>query len=551
MELRILLGSIKRWWVPITLAAVAFSQLGLIFALAANATSTAQSALIIQPPASSLGGNINYADPDRYVDTQLVVLKSPQITKLAMESLGLTGSTDQVSKRIRVTHAPKSDLVKVYATAKSDQEAIDLANAFVASFIGDQESRLASARGPELKVIGDRLEGIGDELRTAEDRVYNDPSDSSARVDRDALLVEYTELVRSRTAYEFTNRARVNSSVAEFAASAERSGVRPPLRWTALALIIGGLLASAMAIGWSWLTPMVVDERQLGELVGAPVGPLLPWLRPQVPNRNWFLNPTSPNYASAVKDICIRADNAVPLSVTFKIAVVGVTRGLGTSGLAVSVASFFARSATVLLVDGNSEDSDLSVAFDAFDGERISTFDLNQMDDGDDSVVRRLTKRLPDTDIDFIGGLAPRLNRFNVAPIMERFESVSDVVVVDCAPFSESALTISVCEVADVVVLVVPSRKLAQETVRQFMAQVGDTPVVAIVSSGSRRAGRSTSSGRGRKASSLRRAGQSEPPAVADGPSRVEELVTNTTAAGPGTQSRNQRRTRPVATEQR
>jgi capsular polysaccharide biosynthesis protein/Mrp family chromosome partitioning ATPase len=485
MELRILLGSVKRWWVPILLAAFACSQLGLIVALAANATSTAEASLIIQPPASTLGGNINYADPDRYVDTQLVVLKSPQITQLVMESLGMTGPTDPVSKRIRVTHAPKSDLVKVFATGKTDDEAIELANAYVKNFIADQEARLGAARGPELDLITQRLETIGESLRAAEDRVYNDPSDSSARVDRDALLVEYTELVRSKTAYEFTNRARVNSSVAEFAASAERSGVRPPLRWTALGLIVGLLLASAIAVGWSWLTPTVVDENQLGELVGAPVGPSLPWLRPQVPSRNWFLQPTSTSYSATVKDICIRADNAVPLAESFKIAVVGVHRGLGTSGLAVAIGSFFSRSANVLLVDGNPEDSDLSVAFDAFDGERISTFDLTQVD-STDTALRRFIKRLPDSSIDFIGGLAPRLNRFNVAPIMERFESVSDVVVVDCAPFNESALTISVCEVADVVVLVVPPRKLMQETIRQFMAQVGDTPVVAVVSTGRR-----------------------------------------------------------------
>jgi Mrp family chromosome partitioning ATPase len=487
MELRILFSSIRRWWVPIALAAIAISQLALLFSLTGNATSTARSSLIIQPPASSLGGNINFVDPDRYVDTQLTVLKSPAITSRVMETLQLAGDVSAVSSKVQLSHEPKSDLVKIFATAGSDKEAIDLANAYASSFIADQDARLDTARGPELEVISDRLAELGKELRLAEDRVYNDPSDSGARVDRDALLVEYTELVRSKTAYEFTNRARVNTSVAEFASSASRSGVRSPLKWTALGLILGALLASAAAVAWSWLSPNVVDERQLGELVGSPVGPKLPWLRPQVPNRNWFLRPNSANYTGAVKDICIRADNAVPLSTTFTIAVVGVKRGLGTSGLAVSMASFFSRSAQVLLVDGNSEDSELSTAFDSFDGERISTFQWNGPGDPDDlAELRALQQRLPETDIDFIGGLAPRMNRFNVETIVGRLQGLADVLVVDCAPSTESALTVSVCEVADVVVLVVPPRRLSQESIRQFVSQVGDTPVIAVVSGGRR-----------------------------------------------------------------
>ena len=485
MELRLLFSSIRRWWLPIALAAAAFSQLALQFALTANATSTARASLIIQPPASTLGGNINYADPDRYVDTQLAVLKSPQVTARVMEALQFTGTADEITAKVHFVHAPKSDLVRVFATSTTDKDAIDLANAWVSAFISDQDSRLDSARGPELDVIRNRLAEISEQLRAAEDRVYNDPSDSAARVDRDALLVEYTELVRSKTSYEFTNRARVNSSIAEFASQAERSGVRPPLKWMLMGFIVGALLAAASAVGWSWLTPNVVDERQLGDLVGAPVGPRLPWLRPQVPSSEWFLRPASAGYNAAVKEICIRADNAVPLEVSFKIAVVGVKSGLGASSLAVSVASFFSRSARVLLVDGNAEDSDLSVNFDAFDGERISAYELNDAGSADEAaaVLSRLLKRLPGSEIEFIGGLAPRLNRFNVASIMQRFESISDVIVVDCAPFTESALTISVCEVANVVVLLVPSKHVAQETIRQFVSQIGDIPVVAVVSS--------------------------------------------------------------------
>jgi Mrp family chromosome partitioning ATPase len=517
MELRILFSSIKRWWVPIALAAIAVSQIALLISLTGNATSTARSSLIIQPPASSLGGNINFADPDRYVDTQLTVLKSPAITNRVMQSLQLVGDVSAVSSRVQLAHVPKSDLVKIFATAGTDKEAIDLANAYASEFIKDQDSRLVAARGPELEVISNRLQEIGKELRLAEDLVYNDPSDSAARVDRDSLLVEYTELVRSKTAYEFTNRARVNTSVAEFASSAERSGVRSPLKWTLLGLIIGGLLAAAVSVAWSWLSPNVVDERQLGELVGSPVGPKLPWLRPDVPNRAWFLRPNSPNYISAVKDICIRADNAVPLSVTFKIAVVGVKRGLGTSGLSVSIASFFSRSAQVMLVDGNSEDSDLSSSFDSFDGERISNIQWNGAEDKHDLVkLRALQKRLPETSIDFIGGLAPRMNRFNVETIVGRLQGLADVLVVDCAPSTESALTVAVCEVADVVVLVVPPRRLSQQTIRQFVAQVGDTPVIAVVSGGRRGrtkkvgASRSDETEKGRASSRTETVGQPE-----------------------------------------
>jgi Mrp family chromosome partitioning ATPase len=487
MELRILFSSIKRWWLPILLAAIAFSQVALLLSLTGNATSTARSSLIIQPPASSLGGNINFADPDRYVDTQLTVLKSPAITTRVMETLQLSGDVSEVSSRVELVHAPKSDLVKIYATAATNKEAIDLANAYASSFIADQDSRLESARGPELNVISDRLTEIGKELRLAEDKVYNDPSDSGARVDRDALLVEYTELVRSKTAYEFTNRARVNTSVAEFATTAQRSGVRSPLKWIILGLVIGALLASAAAVFWSWLSPNVVDERHLGELLGSQVGPKLPWLRPEVPNRGWFVRPNSVAYSAVVKDICIRADNAVPLSGNFKVAVVGMRRGLGTSGLSVSIASFFSRSAQVMLVDGNSEDSDLSAAFGTFDGERLVSIKSTEPGSAEDvASIRTMQRRLPDSDINFIGGLAPRLNRFNVESVFARLQKSADVVVIDCAPSTESALTISVCEVADVVVLVVPPRRVSQQSIRQFVEQIGDTPVVALVSSGRR-----------------------------------------------------------------
>lgn len=487
MELRILFSALRRWRLQIVLATIAVALLAGLMASKSTSEFEARATLIVQPPASSVGGNINFADPDRYVDSQVTVLQSPQIAQAVIQRMGGKERVFDLQRRVRIIKAAKSDLVAVVAHANSSKLAIDTANEYVKAFIADSALRLDSAQAPEVAIIQDRLNKVGTELRTAEDKVFNDPSDSSARIDRDALTTQYAELVRAKTSYEFTNRARVNTQVAEFAAGTTESGKKSLAIFTIAGAILGFVLASSAAIGNSWLSPYISDPSQVEELTGYPVGAVLEASRRPPSSFQGFLNPVGgAKQRSTVKEVAIKVDNAVPLSTSFTIAVLGTVPGVGASALSASLAGFFGRAgAEVLLVDANPEDMALSESFQSFGGDQLpNAVHLLRSGQADEATVlaRTMTTPIPESNVRLLGGAADLLNRFNIGDAVQLFRGAGDVLIFDCAPMTESAITASLCQIADVVVLLLPSRGTPRSTVETIVRQLGDKPTVTVIS---------------------------------------------------------------------
>ena len=85
-------------------------------------------------------------DPDRYVLSQLSVLQSSSIAeKVATQYPGQT--TDSVSHAITVTHEPRSDLVTVGVTLADPQQAAEIANTYVNTYIADLKAQAAEQQG--------------------------------------------------------------------------------------------------------------------------------------------------------------------------------------------------------------------------------------------------------------------------------------------------------------------------------------------------------------------------------------------------------------------
>jgi capsular polysaccharide biosynthesis protein len=91
----------------------------------------ARSKLLIVPPVNQQAGFAS--DPDRYIDTQMTLLKTPGY--LEAEVAGTDATPAQLAKSLGYTHTAGSDVVTLQYTSSQPQEAVTLVNAAANGFI--------------------------------------------------------------------------------------------------------------------------------------------------------------------------------------------------------------------------------------------------------------------------------------------------------------------------------------------------------------------------------------------------------------------------------
>ena len=485
MELRTVIAAARRWRVLVVLGALGCAVVGGLLASSSDPLYRSTARLLIQAPASSVGGNQNFADPDRYVLGQVDVLRSDALASAVIRQMGLKATTREFFRNVRVARVPKTDLIEVNATDSDEKVARDIANTFVTLYLADQVKRLEAVQDPEVTLIDDRLATIGADLRAAENKVFDNPSDAGARIDRDALLTQYTELVRAKTASEFTTRAHVNSQIVELSTLAQRIGDRSVPVFAVLGGIVGLLAGVAGAVALTWLSPMIIDESQVTDITGQVSAAEIVKMR-RFPRPVEMLEARPRQFNAAMKSLAIRAENAVSVSDTLVVAVVSSRRHSGTTSVAVGMAAYFAKyGVRVALVDANEAHPEVSESFGVSGGQRLATAVATLRGGGAKAARDAAASMLSSTSVpglDVLGGGAELINRSTVGDVVRLLRGVAGVVVIDCAPMFESAATAQICELADVVSLVVPMRHHRVAALEATVHQLGSRPVVTVLS---------------------------------------------------------------------
>ncbi|MEZ5218929.1 MAG: hypothetical protein R2715_20650 [Ilumatobacteraceae bacterium] len=124
----------------------------------------AQAVLLIQPSTNTAGGT-GVADANRYLQTQLSVLKSVDLAESVATKLGGKWDRDLVTASIRVEERVGTDIVDVYAKDVDAAGAQNLANSYVELYQKNLEDTAKDLNQSNLDQIDDQLNDLGTYLQ--------------------------------------------------------------------------------------------------------------------------------------------------------------------------------------------------------------------------------------------------------------------------------------------------------------------------------------------------------------------------------------------------
>ncbi len=488
--------------------------LGLAAGLALQGPSSksyeSKSVLLIEPPSSALAGQVFNNDPDRYVISQLSVLRSVTLSeRVASQFSGET--TKRISKAVKITQTPKTAVVNVVATEPDPEHARQIADAYVTLYIDDLRTRANSAQAPELADLNKRLAVLKVNLESAQLKVSASEAvarltpgasvDAVATADRDTTLREYERLLDTRSQLELVAKLKVNTDIVQPATLATAPVARLGKLIALVGLFAGLILGLVLATITARFSPNVIDPSQIEDSIGQPIAGRLGRLRGLATLRERLLGPLPSVEENSIEQLCVRAEANAKSAQALQIAVVGTQRGSGSTTLATAIAGRFARTGmSVILVDADQNTHEISRSFDTGKDAGLPTLLAGATGDsatkgagrsGRNASGSRETYTSTESANVKILGLGPKpdvpsLRRTQVQELMEAVAKDAQVIIFDGGPLLDSASTAMLAQNADAVVLAVAQRHQALSALdavsRQLRTREGELLPVVVAS---------------------------------------------------------------------
>ncbi len=509
MELSYLISAIrKRPWIVV---------LGLVLGAIGAATVSgpsvvqyeAQSAVLIQAPSSLTGGG-GTTDPNRYLQSQLGVLKSLDLAEQTASAIGGTYTRQQVTNSVRIVERAGNDVVDVFATAPTAAEAAKLADTYVTVYIDYLRDQAIASNSQDLDEINQkllefeaRLKDLSQQIADAKGayiftvlQTFSDlttppdfvvPEAAIAQVEYDTTIQQYEGLLGTRTALEAEARTKVATEVVQKAVEPSA-----PLPTSRLLYVIAGAIAGAVmglfaCVLTARLSKRIVDDTQTATILGhALVGTIGRQNQLTAPLPE-LLRANAYPALTVIDELCVRAEANARRPGYVTVAVVGTEQSAGATTVATAMAAQFARFGTqVLLVDADPRRSGITEGFKAFgDGgipALLATAPDGSMTSGrrTSDNFRRARSLITPTSVPEIAVLgrgdksgAPSLRRSDAETLVERALTLAPVVVIDAGAVLDSASTVELCRIVDAVVLAVPSHRQAVSQLEVVARQLG------------------------------------------------------------------------------
>ena len=204
------LGAVWRFRWFVVFLVLAFAALGWLYA-SQTSQWTAEATLSVQDPrATNLFDQAQSDSPERYVDSQVAIIRSRAVAKRAVEIAAeqtppIIVTVDEVIENLSVSAAPASDIVTLAYTAPTQREAIGVVNAVAAAYqdIGRQtaDENFADA----VAELDTSIADLQDDIATVEeqlaarqravlDQLESDPNRIAKQTLRDELVAQLLAL---------------------------------------------------------------------------------------------------------------------------------------------------------------------------------------------------------------------------------------------------------------------------------------------------------------------------------------------------------------------
>jgi len=471
MELSFVIAALKRrLWVVLI-----FVQLGALpFILgstpATEANAFESEALIEMLPSAT--ARTFTAEPDRYVLTQMEILRSRQLATEVAEQLGAVDGPDPIRRSTEIDQIVDTDAVSIRVRLADPLDAQRVAQAIATVYIEGLFAAEDANKVPDLERIDrdlstarDQLEEVNGRLLEAMTPFLNDSRDTGGGVplpsivapnesaEQTFLLAEISRLEQQRSA--LVNQASgVNTTIVQNATLPD-SQVQDAAGIFNLAFLIGmSLFGVTVALLWARLSPKLLDEVHATEVLGLPVVAKIKRSGALKRDPLVAFNRLPQDLISSVDQIAVQAEALAEIDRPLTIAVVGSQRGSGTTTTAVALAARFAAAEySVLVVDADRRDPWISEVFTSSDHGGLAAL-IGHSPVGVDKIFSRTSE--PDVRVLGLGGNGAALRRESVPMLVERTREAANVIIFDGGPLLDAASSVELTNVVDAVVLAVP-----------------------------------------------------------------------------------------------
>ncbi len=486
MELSFVIVALRRRLWLVALGAL----LGLVAALALTAGKPAEyqavAELLIQPRTSATG-LASSNDPDRFIAGEVASLKGASFAeKVAKQVPG----TDRLllANAVQIEQTAKTDVVRIVVRLATAEQAQQVANAYATIYIADSEKLGNAGYETEIAEIDKQLQQLSSRINEIEVERAKIPPNSPnvAERTRDAELfqqtssyrAQYAQLLSTQTNLRYSSTLKSRSEVLQLAPLP----VEPvPSSRSTLAVaggFLGLMLGAVSAVAWANSSRRLLDIVQVEEVLGVQAVGTVPTDRALAENPKAAFEGLPDSTAAVIDQLCVRAEaSAQGETDALTIAVVGTQRGAGATTVALGMAGRFARNgARTVVIDADLADPVISRSFAALDDAgipgllaRLAAARKDPVPPGapqpvaPDSMPSRVFTPTSLLDVRVLGVGAPTkarsLHRTNVDLVIDAAARGGvDVVIIDGGPLLDAASTVRLCQVVDVVVLVVPVR---------------------------------------------------------------------------------------------
>ncbi len=471
MELSFVIAALKRriWIVLI------FAQLGALpFILGANPASEAtayqsEALLEVLPPE---GARTSAAQPDRYVLTQMEVLRSRELAAEVADRLGSLDGPGPIRRSTTIEQITDTDAVSISVRLGNADEAQRVAQTIAEVYIERLVAADDATRIPDIERIDADLVSLREQLADVNQRVVdimapylNSVQDNGGSVPPQSIVAPNETAEQSFLTNEIqrldAQRSVLENQQSGIFTSIVQNATLPenPVEEAAgifnIAFLIGmTLVGVTVALVWARLSPKLLDEVHATEVLGIPVVAKIKRSGALKRDPLVAFNRLPQDLIAGVDQIAVQAEALAEIDRPLTIAVVGSQRGAGTTTTAVALAARFAAAEySVLVVDADRRDPWISEVFASSDHGGLPAL-IGQTPVGVDKIFSRTSE--PDVRVLGLAGNGAALRRETVPLLVERAREAANVIIFDGGPLLDAASSVELTNIVDAVVLCVP-----------------------------------------------------------------------------------------------
>jgi polysaccharide biosynthesis transport protein len=273
--LRLLWG---RKWVVLLVAVVVTGGVEYL-ALRQTPVYQANARVVVPPPPPVIVNGVvqPQARTEEFLATQAEVLASPEVATLVVADLHLSASPESISHRVRVDPIPNTDILRIFISASTPQQAADLANSVVNQYLLYRHRTDKRSLQVQQGLLDSR---IADDQRQLDALKHQDQTNPQVIAKQNSLLADLN-VQRNKLAdlQQALTTVENGGSVLE-AAHVPSAPVSPDkVRSAIIGVVLGLLLGAAAAFTLEYFRDNLSSPAEVERIAGAGVLALVPGSR--------------------------------------------------------------------------------------------------------------------------------------------------------------------------------------------------------------------------------------------------------------------------------